>query len=152
VSQEIYDAALKHAQAARLTDAELIYTPSQIALACLSMSSPELAAEWLASKGAEGMAGVIEDIKTMIKRDGGIPSVDAVREVDRRLKLCKNPEKDPNSKAYQAKLAREKEQEDEKRNRKAEDARKAQTEEELFGSSLANAGDEDGGLDDDDDD
>lgn len=68
---------------------------------------------------------------------GHPPDVEAVREVDRRLKLCKNPEKVPGSKAYLARQAAEQRRAEEKRNKKAEDVRKAVTEGgNPFGSEL----------------
>ena len=101
-------------RASRLSDAELIYTPSQIALACLDLASPALARAWVCSKTspsqtstageADDILSILVPIKTMIVTQGQLPDVEAVREVDRRLKLCKNPEKVVGSNAYNKKL------------------------------------------------
>ena len=147
-----YDAALTHVRASRLTDAEFIYTPSQIALACLHMASPALASAWLRSKSGQGTVDsilqVLEPIKDMVVKQGSPPDVEAVREVDRRLKLCKNPEKIPGSNAYNKRLAEKQRKADEKRLRKAELARRAMEDGDPFGSTLAHEAE----LDDDDDD
>ncbi|CCM00917.1 uncharacterized protein FIBRA_02963 [Fibroporia radiculosa] len=145
-----YDIALKHVRAARLTDAELVYTPSQIALACLSLAAPTLASSWarwkFPNQPEPPVLAVLESIKTMIATHGVPPDVEAVREVDRRLKLCKNPEKVVGSSAYQKKQEEAERKADEKRRRKAAEVRKAMEDGDPFGSELV------GGLDDDDDD
>lgn len=143
--QDVYDIAIKHVRASRFTDAELIYTPSQIALASLALASPLLAERWADSKAAAGAAQPLSatldptlgSVKYIITQMGHPPDVEAVREVDRRLKLCKNPEKVPGSKAYLARQAAEQQRAEEKRNKKAEDVRKAVTEGgNPFGSEL----------------
>ncbi|TFK76959.1 cyclin-like protein [Pluteus cervinus] len=140
-----YDAAMSEIRASRLTDVELIYTPSQIALACLSLVSPALSQQWAASKltpnGSEtslslaAVQGVIGDIQKIIKANGAPPSVEAVRDVDRRLRLCQNPEKIVGSKLYLAKQAEAERKAEEKRNKKAESVRKTM-EGDPFGSTL----------------
>lgn len=138
--QEIYDTALTHVRASRLTDAELIYTPSQIALACLSLASPSFASQWSASKtsvSANSLQSTIEDIKALITQSGHIPDVESVRTVDRRLKLCKNPEKVVGSKAYLHKKAEEEKKAELKRNRKADEVRKAMEDGDPFGQELS---------------
>lgn len=143
--QDVYDIAIKHVRASRFTDAELIYTPSQIALASLALASPLLAERWADSKAAAGAAQPLSAtldptlglVKYIITQMGHPPDVEAVREVDRRLKLCKNPEKVPGSKAYLARQVAEQRRAEEKRNKKAEDVRKAVTEGgNPFGSEL----------------
>ena len=154
---KVYEAALVHVRTARLTDAEFIYTPSQIALACFSLASPALASAWASAKFPSSphppVLGVIEPIKSIITQDGSPPDVEAVREVDRRLRLCKNPEKVPGSNAYNKKQEEREKRAEEKRRRKAEAARIAMEEADPFGSELAKkaaAAVEE--LDDDDDD
>ncbi|KAJ7900135.1 cyclin-like protein [Mycena olivaceomarginata] len=123
---EIYDAALRHVRASRLSDAELIYTPSQIALAALSMASAQLATEWAESKFPSGspslstLQSTLGSITTLIEAAAHPVDVERVRGVDLRLKLCKNPEKVVGSKAYLAKKAEEDRKAEEKRNRKRE--------------------------------
>ncbi len=156
--RKAYDESLTHVRASRLTDAELIYTPSQIALACFDLASPHIARAWIRSKQTsppvsppaseeDAMLAILEPIKTMITSEGQSPDVERVREVDRRLKLCKNPEKVVGSKAYNKKLEKKQRSADEKRQRKADLARRAMAAGDPFGSEL-----EKGDLDDDDDD
>ncbi|KAJ7102131.1 cyclin-like protein [Mycena belliarum] len=151
---EIYDTALRHVRASRLSDAELIYTPSQIALASLSMASPELATEWAASKlpPASPSLSTLQDtmavIRGLIEVAARPLDVEAVRGVDLRLKLCKNPEKVVGSKAYLAKKAEDERKTEEKRNRKAVEVQKAMTAGDPFGDDLGRLVD----YDDDDDD
>jgi cyclin H len=144
--QRIHDTAMQHIRTSRLTDVELIYPPSQIALACLSLAHPEIAAFWARSKDADVALEGIESIKRTITRDGGVPSVDLVREIDRRLKICKNPEKVVGSKAYLAKRAREEKEAELKRTKKAESVRKAAEQGNPFGEELVAQAN----LDDDD--
>ena len=144
--QRIYDTAMQHIRTSRLTDVELIYPPSQIALACLSLAHPEIAAFWARSKNADTALEAIESIKRAITRDGDIPSVDVVREIDRRLKICKNPEKVVGSKAYLAKRTREEKEAELKRIKKAESARKASEHGNPFGEEIVGQAN----LDDDD--
>ncbi|THU91760.1 cyclin-like protein [Dendrothele bispora CBS 962.96] len=137
----LYDTALNYVRASRLTDAEFIYTPSQIALAAFSLAAPEIAQQWLKSKQAvsesnpssptqipPGILGSLEFIKGLIVNAGQPPETEAVREVDRRLRLCKNPEKVVGSKAYLARKAEQEKKAEEKRNRKAMEVEKAAAE------------------------
>ncbi|EIW86581.1 cyclin-like protein [Coniophora puteana RWD-64-598 SS2] len=160
---DIYEAALNHVRTSRLTDAELIYTPSQIALGCLAMTSPILAQQWMESKAAlaknthptmyEILAQTNEEVRVLLEQTGQLPEVETVREVDRRLKLCKNPEKVVGSKAYLAKQAEDEHKAQQRRAKKAEQVRRAAESNDPFGNDIdekqkeALAGD----LDDDDD-
>lgn len=144
---EIYEIALKHVRASRFTDAELIYSPSQIALSALSLASPVLGQQWWEAKVSQDSAMAEEQhkvltetssaISNLITQDGQPPDVEAVREVDRRLRLCKNPEKVVGSKAYLARQAEEERRAEEKRTRKVQDIRNAIEEGDPFGSELA---------------
>ncbi|KAJ7107630.1 cyclin-like protein [Mycena crocata] len=139
---EVYDVALRHVRNSRLSDAELIYTPSQIALASLSMASPELAAEWAESKFPPNSSALstlyttLASIRTLIESSAQPVDVESVRGVDLRLKLCKNPEKVVGSKAYLAKKVEDVRKAEEKRNRKV-DVQKAMAEGDPFGDELA---------------
>ncbi|KAK7064391.1 CYCLIN domain-containing protein, partial [Favolaschia claudopus] len=139
---EVYDAALRHVRASRLSDAELIFTPSQIALASLSIASPALAAEWAETKltpdstNMTMLQGTLASIRVLIEAASQPVDVEAVRGVDLRLKLCKNPEKVVGSKAYLAKKAEEDRKAEEKRKRKG-DAEKALADGDPFGDELA---------------
>ncbi|KAL5518759.1 hypothetical protein ACEPAH_442 [Sanghuangporus vaninii] len=151
--QETYQIAVKHVRTSRLTDAELVYTPSQVALAAFSMASPDFAAAWAQSKSAESVLSIVKDIEEMISRDGAGPDVERVRDVDRRLRLCKNPEKVVGSKAYLAKKAEQEMKEKEKRVKKAGDTKRAMESGDPFGEELDSQNGRDGSsLDEDDDD
>lgn len=148
--QDVYRNAAKHVRASRLTDAELIYAPSQIALASLSMVNPKLTLAWASSKGSSAVLPVIDEIKSMITADGQAPDVERVREVDKRLRICKNPEKIVGSKAYLAKKAVEEAREQEKRTKKAEEIRRNMDADNPFGDELGSGDGVDPNLDDDD--
>lgn len=61
----------------------------------------------------------------MIVNYGHPPNVNDVRDIDRRLKICKNPEKVVGSKAYLTKKAEEERKAEEKRNKKAVESQNA---------------------------
>ena len=156
-SRDVYENALKHVRDSRFTDAELIYAPSQIALAALSLASPLLVQKWLGSKSSGVDAtclGTLESavnaIKDLIMHTGHPPDVEAVREVDRRLKLCKNPEKVVGSKAYLVRKAEEERKAEAKRTRKAQDIRRVLEGDDPFADAF-NEGQPQQELDDDDD-
>lgn len=148
--QDIYRNAAKHVRASRLTDAELIYAPSQIALSSFSVVSPGLARAWALSKGSSAILPVIDDITSMITADGQAPDVERVREVDKRLRICKNPEKIVGSKAYLAKKAADEARDQEKRSKKAEETRRNMDADDPFGDELGSGDGVDPNLDDDD--
>jgi cyclin H len=98
--------AQPYVASSRQTDLELLYAPSQIALASLSLAAPSLVGTYLEAKhpGLEGqlerdrLQRIIQDIGREIVRSQG-ESVDMarVKDVDRRLRTCSNPEKIPGS-------------------------------------------------------
>ena len=117
----------------------------------MSLAAPELANSWARLKfpeSADTLLSTSERIKEMIAAQGTPPDVEAVRNVDRRLKLCKNPEKVVGSRAYMKKQEEAERRAEEKRRRKAANVRKAMEEGDPFGSELAGGG----GMEDDDDD
>lgn len=132
-----------HVRATRLTDAEFIYSPAQIAAACISLASPQVANTWMRSKGTDG--SFIPRLCAVIEQGSELPGVDMIKEVDRRLKLCKNPEKVVGSSAYLAKKAEGERLAAEKRTKKADEIRN-NTGGDPFGSELGAT------LDDEDDD
>ena len=138
---QVYNQATSHVRASRLTDAEFIYSPAQIAAACISLASPQIADTWLRSKGTEG--GFIPSLCAIVQEGSKLPGVEMIREVDRRLKLCKNPEKVVGSSAYLAKKADEERLAAEKRTKKADEVRNTSGDD-PFGSELGAT------LDDDD--
>ncbi|BGP56168.1 hypothetical protein JCM8202_005936 [Rhodotorula sphaerocarpa] len=134
-------AALPKAQSycrfSRLTSAELVYTPSQIALACFRLADPALVEQWLAAKesrkrdqpaeiehtGADKGAGqrareaeleraevgrVLDAVEATVVHGQKHPVDKArVKEVDLRLRWARNPEKDPNSALFKKRKAEE---------------------------------------------
>lgn len=159
---DFVEVTVPHAQATinqlRLTDAEFIYTPSQIALAAYHLHAPSLAERWLISKTERRDAStltrkdaappppssatqspeermmvdqvkkeIIDPIQDLVERASKSVDVEAVREVDRRLRYCKNPEKDPNSSLYKKRQA-EKETEMMSKKAKKDQARREEEE------------------------
>ncbi|GAA5848299.1 hypothetical protein JCM9279_001002 [Rhodotorula babjevae] len=144
-------------RAARLSPAELVYAPSQIALACMRLADRSSVETWLAAKGkgasaqkkereargvAAGSAGegkkeekegeegvraggednegepaqleqdallrLLDEVQGMIQeQQRNTVDKDKVREVDRRLKWARNPEKDPKSALFKKRQAEE---------------------------------------------
>ncbi|KAG7099357.1 hypothetical protein E1B28_001213 [Marasmius oreades] len=157
----VYTSAVSHVRSSRLTDAELVYTPSQVALAALSMADRDLALKWLKSKQdklrsdadhSPNIMESIDNITNLIRKHGHAPDVEAVREVDRRLKLCKNPEKVVGTKAYLARQAEEDKKAEDRRIRKADVQKEATTDGDPFGEVLARSKPGLVDYDDDDDD
>lgn len=119
------------------------------------MATPELALKWGQSKflggdsqglSLDAISPVLECIRSSILQDGHAPEVDAVRDVDRRLKLCKNPEKVAGTKAFLAKQVEEGRKAEEKRNKKVSDAQQGESDpfgETIQSTSLVDYGDDD---------
>ncbi|KAG8951612.1 hypothetical protein FRC04_005899 [Tulasnella sp. 424] len=121
-----YGQALERVRASRMTDAELIFTPSQIALACLHSVSPAIAEQWIDLKSPNSADAVMETvsrIQEIIDTQSGPPDLAMVKDIDRRLKICTNPEKVVGSKAYLAKQAEIEAEAARKRAKKAEGLR-----------------------------
>ncbi|KAG8923288.1 hypothetical protein FRC03_005211 [Tulasnella sp. 419] len=140
---ETYEAALTHVRASRLTDVELIYTPSQIALTCYHLVAPELAEAWGRSKITDqneydSLFEVVRTIEIVIQQDGSGPEVEVVREVDKRLRICTNPEYVPGSKAYLAKQAQIETEAAAKRAKRAEEVKRESMMDNPFGNDLTN--------------
>ncbi|KAF8680275.1 Cyclin-like protein [Rhizoctonia solani] len=137
-TKHTHSAALQHIRNSRLTDAELIYTPSQIAMACLYLADPQLAETYLSQKGSGNMLSVVQEAAAMIERDGKGTDVGLVREIDFRLKTCKNPERVKGSKAYEARQAKADAAADKKRALKATASLEARmSQDEMFGPSIS---------------
>jgi len=96
-----------------LTDLEFTHSPSQIALACFRLSSPILIdafLEWkYRSYDGEGLLygverdellEIIRDIEGVITGARGEVDKTKVKEIDKRLKGCSNPEKVPGTALY----------------------------------------------------
>lgn len=136
----------------RITDAEFLYTPSQIALAAFHTVDPSLTEKWLESKfelssnsklrkmpadeSIPGTQDILTDIVNPIvalaeaAKAGKLTDIEKVRAVDRRLKFCKNPEKDPSSSLFKK---RQREQEVAAMNKKAKKEEEIRQREDVLG-------------------
>jgi hypothetical protein len=65
---------------------------------------------------------------------GKLTDIEKVRQVDRRLRFCKNPEKDPSSSLYKKRQREHEEEENQKKAKKDGEIRKK---EEVFGDVFA---------------
>jgi len=104
--QRVIPKALEHLQNSRLSDVEFLYTPSQIGLACFRPTDTSLVDDFLSWRyetdpliyGVEKdrLMEILGEIEELI-RGVGTDEVDLkkVKEVDKRLKGCTNPEKIP---------------------------------------------------------
>jgi len=133
---DAYIASVAHVRASRLSDAELIYTPSQIALACFHIAAPVLAEQWAKAKGESDVISLLPAISDMIVQEGKPPDLERVREIDKRLKICKNPERVMGTKAYLKKQAEEEAKAKEKREKKAAEIRALEDARDPFGGEL----------------
>ena len=104
--------AQSYLRSSRHTSAELIYSPSQIALSCLHLVSPPLVDSYLSSKESKAetksksksilertkMVKLLQEIGEVITNCQKNPvAKDKVKDIDKRLKWARNPEKDPSS-------------------------------------------------------
>ncbi|KAH7101762.1 cyclin-like protein [Auriculariales sp. MPI-PUGE-AT-0066] len=133
--QAAYNIAIAIVRKSRLTDVDALYTPAQIAYAAWHRASSELATLWLTAKEKRGVevdatAVALIAILQHIDEYGDPPSVERVRDIDRRLKLCRNPETIPGSRAYLRRQAEHEALIAAKRKRKAEKARAEMEEDE----------------------
>jgi len=110
--QTSLSAALDRLHASRYTDAEFLFAPSQIAMACWRLANRELVDNFLewkyaAAESEEGgsvpygapievLKRVIAEVEDVIRDAPGTnPDIKKIKEVDKRLKACTNPEKIP---------------------------------------------------------
>jgi cyclin H len=101
--------ACRHLATSRLTDAEFLYSPSQISLACFRLADEELVdsfLDWRYTQGqseddlAYGIAKdrlieLIQNIQTLIMDGAEELDLKRIKGIDKRLKSCTNPEKVP---------------------------------------------------------
>ncbi|KAI8457377.1 cyclin-like protein, partial [Phakopsora pachyrhizi] len=105
-------------RSARLTDLEFLWAPSQIAAAAWWAVDKTLTENWLLKKSdrknlsqlpslsIESLTSHLSSISKVFLRAQEAPiNKDRVTAVDRRLRFCRNPEKDPNSSLYKLKQA-----------------------------------------------
>ncbi|WVQ84563.1 hypothetical protein IAT38_006717 [Cryptococcus sp. DSM 104549] len=144
VIQKTISAALGHLSTSLFTDAEFIFSPSQISLACLHLANQLFVEDFLDQRyeaaatasskvettvgdaGDEGssqevvlafgipkdrLMDIVAQVEVMVLAVSGEIDLKRVKEVDRRLKQCTNPEKVPGTALY-LKRKQEKEQAD----------------------------------------
>nr|ODN89598.1 cyclin H [Cryptococcus depauperatus CBS 7841] len=100
--------ALNHLSISYLTDAELIFTPSQISLACWRMADKMLVESFLEQRYQYPLYGltrsrlleILDQIQEMISSTEGDIDLKKVKEIDKRLRQCTNPEKIPGTALY----------------------------------------------------
>jgi len=113
--------------------------------------SPDLAELWITAKGEQGILPILPEINAIIRDQGAKPDLESVREIDKRLKICKNPEKVVGSKAYLKKQAEEEAKAKEKREKKAAEVHASEATRDPFDSHLVADTVPKHSLDDDDD-
>ncbi|GAA5871504.1 hypothetical protein JCM16303_000776 [Sporobolomyces ruberrimus] len=127
--------AQSYLRTSRHTPAELIYSPSQIALSCLSLVSPSLVTSYLSSKTTlneqrrnhkieqleqEVMEKLLKEIGEMVTMSQKNPiAKEKVKDIDKRLKWARNPEKDPSSALFKKRKREEEEEKERKEREKA---------------------------------
>ncbi|KAI1308757.1 hypothetical protein EDD11_004166 [Mortierella claussenii] len=113
--QKVYEAALKLIDTSLYTDLCFLYQPSQIALAAMRIASKDesydferyanykfKATESAAQKYNETLLPILESIESVLKGDPRCVDVEkaVVTEIDKRLRMCKDPAKNPDSLIY----------------------------------------------------
>ena len=105
--QKALSTASSFLSASRLTDAELIYTPSQVALGSFRLANKGLVDELLEWKYAEKdvdlpfgipkdrLLEILGQVEEVIKTGEGDLDRKTVKDIDKRLKQCSNPAKIP---------------------------------------------------------
>ncbi|CAK9780137.1 cyclin-like protein [Cutaneotrichosporon oleaginosum] len=149
-AQRALPKALRALAASRMTDAEFLFAPAQIALACWRIADRELTDAFLEAKydGAEegklpfgiaqdALLGISGDLETMIRAGEAQQDLKKVKEVDKRLKSCANPEKVPGTALYiQRKAEREAKAAEERKEKQDKIARAREADEMVFGGDL----------------
>ncbi|XP_050316250.1 cyclin-H [Anthonomus grandis grandis] len=98
-----------------LTDAILLYSPSQVALAAILHAASKLqenldsyVTEILFAKGGTDKLHILIDavraIRSMEKTAGTMPDKNVIKMLDKKLDKCRNPENNPDSDIYKKKM------------------------------------------------
>lgn len=109
--QRSLPAALEHLSASRYSDAEFLFAPAQIALACWRLANRELVDNFLefkyqAAEAEEGaglpygtelgeLRRLLGEVEEVVRGANAKFELKKIKEVDKRLKSCTNPEKVP---------------------------------------------------------
>ncbi|KAI8323855.1 cyclin-like protein [Martensiomyces pterosporus] len=111
VLQNTYDQAVKLINKALFTDLVFFYQPAQIALGAFKLASLSTQCDidnYLTStfdaRSLEMLYPILDSVQDEIRRYTPV-SVAEAQAVDRKLILCRNPEKNPNSKLYKKKVS-----------------------------------------------
>jgi len=107
--QEALPLATKYLAHSRLTDAEFLFSPSQIALACFRTADEELVdgfLDWRYDQVSEEndvpygilkakLSAIVRDIQLLVTQGAAELDLKKIKGIDKRLKSCTNPEKVP---------------------------------------------------------
>ncbi|KAG0321310.1 hypothetical protein BG000_003283 [Podila horticola] len=125
--QKVYEVALKMIDTSLYTDLCFLYQPSQIALAALRIACKEesydferyaaykfKSTEAAAKTYEEVLLPILVSIDQILKQDSRCTEVEkaVASDIDRRLKLCKDPAKDPDSLLFKQRKRTEQEEDD----------------------------------------
>ncbi|CAJ0904558.1 15594_t:CDS:2, partial [Entrophospora sp. SA101] len=125
--QQIYEKSKEYINTSLFTDAMFIYQPSQIALSTIRIASKfynfdievylKLKFNSDPADKIENLYKILDEIELIIKNYEPV-LVDRAREVDARLRKCKNPEKNPNSEIFKKRKSEREELEEAERHKK----------------------------------
>nr|CAG8508582.1 5949_t:CDS:2 [Entrophospora candida] len=125
--QQIYEKSKEYINTSLFTDAMFIYQPSQIALSTIRIASKfynfdievylKLKFNSDPADKVENLYKILDEIELIIKNYEPV-LVDRAREVDARLRKCKNPEKNPNSEIFKKRKSEREELEEAERHKK----------------------------------
>ncbi|OZJ05989.1 hypothetical protein BZG36_01234 [Bifiguratus adelaidae] len=142
--REIYNAAHNLILSSLLTDLCFLYQAPQIALACLqkaaSLQHSDIVDKYIETRllntsdtsastepgrlAKSDLQRVLKDIQEVLDKDENV-SMDVARQLDRRLRICQNPAKNPESALYKKRQAEKEAAENEKRRQKAKTEERA---------------------------
>ncbi|KAJ2870734.1 hypothetical protein FB639_004578, partial [Coemansia asiatica] len=109
--KEVYEKTQSYIDQSLYTDLVFFYQPSQIALGAFKLAAKDkdldidpYLTQCFEARLLESLYTILDDIQDIVSNRNPT-AVDKAREIDRKLILCRNPEKNPNSKLYKKKVA-----------------------------------------------
>ncbi|KAJ2788081.1 hypothetical protein GGI15_000102 [Coemansia interrupta] len=109
--KEVYERTHHYIDQSLYTDLVFLYQPSQIALGAFKLAAKDkeldidpYLTECFEARLLETLYTILDDIQEIILAHKSI-TLEKAREIDRKLILCRNPEKNPNSKLYKKNAA-----------------------------------------------
>ncbi|KAJ2288343.1 hypothetical protein IWW55_006527, partial [Coemansia sp. RSA 2706] len=111
--KSVYDHALRYIDNSLFTDLVFFYQPSQIALGAFKVAAKEkdidididtYLAQRFDARSLEVLYSVLDDVQDALS-DFKLVTIKEAQPIDRKLILCRNPEKNPNSKLFKKKVA-----------------------------------------------